>query len=115
MTTHDVDEVVVLKPQSDLCEGDECDEMERMLEQLARQGRPVIVDLRETRFLTAHALGVLAQAARSASAHGGRIALCGAARLERWLLELTGLTGTMAVCANEEIALQHLRAVRAVA
>jgi anti-anti-sigma factor len=108
MTTHAVDEVVVLKPQSELCEGPECDEMERELETLLRQGRRVVVDLGETRFLTAHALGVLAHAERSASQHGGRIALCGAAGLERWLLQLTHLADALPIFGTEDEAVRGL-------
>ncbi len=108
MTTHAVDDVVVLKPQSELCEGPECDEMEHELESLVRDGRRVVVDLQGTRFLTAHALGILAHAERSAARYGGRIALCGAADLERWLLSLTHLADALPIFGSEEEAVRSL-------
>jgi anti-anti-sigma factor len=113
MTSHAVDRIVVLKPLNGLCAGVECDEMECALEELVRQGRRVVVDLGATRFLTAHALGVLAQAEHTASLHGGRIALCQAAGLERWLLQLTHLTEALPVYGSEEEAIRGLREDRA--
>jgi anti-anti-sigma factor len=113
MTTHAVEEVVVLKPQGELWEGPECDELERQLEQLAGDGRQVVVDLAATHFLTARALGLLAHAVRSASLHGGRIALCGAAGFERWLLQLTHLAEALPVYASEDEAVRGLQLARA--
>ncbi len=114
MTSHAVDEVVVLKPEHELCEGEELDALEGTLRALALQGQRVVVDLGETRLLTAHAVGGLAQAARTAAEHGGNVVLCGAARLERWVLDLTRLTEVVPVFGTEEKAVQHLRAGRAV-
>jgi anti-anti-sigma factor len=112
MTSRAVDEVVILRPQNDLCEGEECDAMERTLGVLARRGVTVVVDLSETRLLTAHAVGVLAQASRAAAEHGGRLALCGAAKLERWVLEVTRLADVVPVFATAEMAVARLRAQR---
>jgi anti-anti-sigma factor len=112
MTSHDVNEVIVLRPQKDLCEGEECDAMQRTLEDLARQGRAVIVDLSETRMLSAHAVGVLAQAARVAAQHGGRLALCGAARLERWVLDVTRLAQVVPVFGTAEDAVAAMQTLR---
>ncbi len=109
MTSHAVDEVLVLRPQGDLCEGEECDAMERTLGDFAGRGLAVVVDLSETRMLTAHAVGVLAQASRAAAEHGGRLALCGAARLERWVLEVTRLAEVVPVFASEQAAVAGLR------
>jgi len=113
MTTHAVEEVVVLKPQGELWEGSECDELERRLEQLAGEGRHAVVDLGATHFLSARALGLLAHAVRSASLHGGRIALCGAADFERRLLQLTHLAAALPVYASEEEAVRGLQLARA--
>jgi len=115
MTSHAVDEVVVLKPQGGLCEGNECDEMERVLIGLMEQGRRAIVDLSATRLLTARGLGILARAQRVAAQHGARIALCGAVGLERWLLGVTHLAEAMPVLGTEQEALRYLQAVRVVA
>ncbi len=108
MTSHAIDDVVVLKPESELCEGPECDALEHQLESLVSQGRRVVIDLEGTRFLTAHALGVLAHAERSATRFGGRIVLCGAADLERWLLQLTHLADALPIFGSEQEAVRSL-------
>jgi anti-anti-sigma regulatory factor len=108
MTSHAVDQVVVLKPHGGLCEGAECDELERELVALAEHGRRVIVNLSEACTLTARALGVLARAQRVALLHGGRIALCGTTALQRWLLGVTHLSEALAVYVSEEAALMAL-------
>jgi anti-anti-sigma factor len=112
MTTHAVDEVVVLRPQGELWEGPECDELEHRLEQLVGEGRHAVVDLGATHFLSARALGLLAHAVRSASLHGGRIVLCSAAAFERRLLQLTHLADALPVYASEDEAVRGLQAVR---
>jgi anti-anti-sigma regulatory factor len=115
MTSHAVDELVVLQPNGDFLEGVACDDLEHELYSLAEQGRRVIVDLSRTRVLTAHCLGVLARAQRLASANGGGLALCGAAGPQRWLLDVTHLAGALPLYASEAEAVAHLQAGRAVA
>ncbi len=115
MTWHAVDEVVVLQPNGDLCAGPACDDLEAELMGLAEQGRRVVVDLTSTRVLTAHCLGVLARAQSMASANGGRLALCGAAGLQRWLLEVTHLSQALPVFRSEQEAVKSLGVDRAVA
>jgi len=115
MTTRAVDQLVVLQPDGDLCEGAACDELARELFTLAEQGRHVIVDLSTTRILTAHCLGVLARAQRLAVAAGGNVVLCGAAELQRWLLGVTHLTEALPVYASRAEAVAGLRAHAAVA
>jgi anti-anti-sigma regulatory factor len=115
MTSHAVDERVVLQPSGDLLEGVACDDLERELGALAGRGCRVIVDLSGTRVLTAHCLGVLARAQRLASANGGGLALCGAAGLQPWLLGVTGLAEAVPVFGSEREALAHFALTRAVA
>ena len=115
MTTRAVDQLVVLQPDGDLCEGAACDELERELFTLVEQGRHVIVDLSTTRILTAHCLGVLARAQRLAVAAGGNVVLCGAAELQRWLLGVTHLTEALPVYASQAEALASLGSRPAVA
>ena len=115
MTKDFVRETLVIRPAGDLCEGDECDQLERALAEQARLGRSVVVDLSGTRFLTAHALGVLARAHRIGLEHGARIALCGVTGTERWLLALTHLSEALPVYADETAAVAHLGEQRAVA
>ena len=105
MTTRAVNQLMVLQPDGDLCEGVACDEFERELLTLAEQGRHVIVDLSATRILTAYCLGVLARAKRLAEAAGGGIALCGAAEPQRWLLGVTHLNEALPVYASQAEAL----------
>ena len=115
MTSHAVDEVVVLQPRGDLLEGAACDDLERALGSLAGRGRRVIVDLSGTRVLTAHCLGLLARAQQLASANGGGLALCGAAGPQRWLLGVTHLADALPLYESESEAVVHLNAGRAVA
>jgi anti-anti-sigma factor len=115
MTSHAVDELVVLQPSGDLLEGAACDALARELDALAEQGRRVIVDLSRARVVTAHCLGLLARAQRIASANGGGLALCGAAELQRWLLDVTHLASALPLYDNEVDAVAHLHAQRAVA
>jgi anti-anti-sigma factor len=115
MTSHAVDEFVVLQPSGDLLEGTACDDLERELLPLAGQGRSVIVDLRATRVLSAHGLGVLARAQRIAAANGGGLALCGAVGLQSWLLGVTHLADALPLFVSEVDAVAHLHAQRAVA
>ena len=115
MTTHAMDQAVVLLPDGDLCEGAACDELERELLALAEQGRQVIVDLGATRILTAHCLGVLARAQRLAVAAGGSVALCGAAGTQRWLLGVTHLAEALPVYASLAEALAGVGSRAAVA
>jgi anti-anti-sigma regulatory factor len=115
MTSHAVDELVVLQPSGDFLEGVACDELERELLSLAAQGRRVIVDLSATRVLTAHCLGVLARAQRIAAENGGGLALCGAVGLQRWLLGVTHLADALPLYTSEAEAMAHLNETRAVA
>ena len=115
MTSNAVDELVILQPRGELCEGPACDELERQLYTLAEQGRRVIVDLSGTRVITAHCLGVLARGHRLAVANGGGLVLCGAAAVQRWLLGITHLTDAVPIYATEREAVEHLTAGRAVA
>lgn len=104
MTAHALNQLVILKPHGELCEGAECDELERELAGLAEHGRRVIVNLSDACVLTARALGVLARAQQIASLHGGRIVLCGTTTLQRWLLGVTHLSEALAVYVSEEEA-----------
>ena len=115
MTSHAIDDMVVLQPSGNLLEGATCDEMEGELTSLARQGRRIIVDLSHARVLTAHCLGLLARAQQLARANGGGLALCGAAASQRWLLDVTHLAGALPLFDSEPEAVAHLHAGRAVA
>jgi anti-anti-sigma regulatory factor len=115
MTSHAVDETVVLQPSGNLLEGAACDELECELTSLAGQGRRIIVDLSHARVLTAHCLGLLARAQRLARANGGGLALCGAAASQRWLLDVTHMAVALPLCGSEAEAIACLSAERAVA
>ena len=108
MTLLEVDQVVVLEPHGDLREGTECDDLERALTALAGQGRRVVADLSATHVLSARGLGILAAAQRAASRHGGRIAICGANRFERWLLVKARLSEVLSIHDSRASALRHL-------
>jgi anti-anti-sigma factor len=116
MTTHEYDHISLLEPRGDLWESRESATMERMLVRLAERGRRVVVDLSSTGHLTAHGLGVLAHAQRVALDHGGEIALCGAGRAHRILLETTGLADAVKIYDARAAAVKALASgVRAVA
>jgi anti-anti-sigma factor len=108
MTWHDEEQVVVLGPQGELYEGAECDELERSLMQLAGRGARVVVDLSETHQVSAHCLGVLAHAQETALRHGGRIALCGATKVQRWLLGEARLSEALMVYEDSAAAIRAL-------
>ena len=115
MTSHAIDEMVVLQPSGNLLEGAACDELERELTSLAGRGRRIIVDLSHARVLTAHCLGLLARAQQLARVNGGGLALCDAASAQRWLLDVTHLAGTLPLFDSEREAVAFLNAERAVA
>ena len=115
MTSHAVDELVVLQPSGNLIEGPACDELERELFTRAEQGLGVVVDLSRARVLTAHCLGVLARAQQLARANGGGLVLCGADSAQRWLLDVTNLACALPLYASEADAVTYLSAARAVA
>lgn len=115
MTAHETNEIMWLAPMGPMWEGSPCDELERTLGDLARAGRRVVVDLSQAGTLTAHCLGVLAHAHELARANGGEIALCGADRVQRWLLSKTHLTEAIVVYRDRESAVAALAAPRQVA
>ena len=111
MTLHEVDQVTVLEPEGDLYEGTECDAMERSLLPLAERGRRTVVDLSGARQLGAHCLGILAHAHEVATRNGGRIVLCGARRLHRWLFVRTHLAEAIPVYESRALAIRALERV----
>ncbi len=94
-------EGVVLRPHGDLIEGVPCDDLERTLGELVGQGRLVIVDLGDVGLLSAHALGVLAQARTLAEERDARLALSSPRGNHRWLLERTGLEPALGLFETE--------------
>jgi len=110
MTMHEYDHISLLEPHGDLWESRECEAMEHLLVQLAERGRRILVDLSATGHLTAHGLGVLAHAQRVALEHGGELAVCGASRAHRTLLERTGLSDALKTYDLREEALKALAA-----
>jgi anti-anti-sigma factor len=116
MTAHDLNHAVLIAPQGDLWEGEPCDELEKSLIEAAALGRPVIVDLSSVATMTAHCLGILAHAHETARRNGGRIVVCGAHGLQRWLFDETGLSRFVEVFVDRAAALKALEgAPRAVA
>jgi anti-anti-sigma factor len=110
MTLLEMDQVVVLEPHGDLRAGAECDELEDALAALADRGRSVVADLSATQRLSARSLGILASAHRRAVARGGRVAICGVNRFERWLLARAHLTEVLTIYENRDTAVRELMA-----
>lgn len=116
MVVHESDRVVVLEPTQDLIEGGECDAMEDTLTRLAERGARVVVDVSRVQHLSARCLGILVLAHRAASRNGGCLVLCGATRMQRWLLGKTGLAEVLSVHDDVASALRHVATLpRAVA
>ena len=115
MTWNRVDGLIVLRPAGDLREGELGDEMECALYKLAGQGRRVVLDLGDTRQLSARALGILANSAHQTLLHGGRLALCGLNERHRWLLGITQLANVLDVYDSELTAVAALTVRPAVA
>jgi anti-anti-sigma factor len=109
---HESDGVVVLEPTQDLHEGNECDQMEEALIRLAERGAQVVIDVTHVQHISAHCLGILAHGLRVASQHGGCIVLCGATRIQRWLLRKTGFADVVSVHDDVASARRHLASLR---
>jgi anti-anti-sigma factor len=104
----EVGQVVVLMPSETLYEGRECDELEARMLALVRNRARVVVDLSHVHPLTAHCVGVLANAQHLAVQCGGRIALCGASSLQRRLLAELGLAHVLPVHDDRDAAVRSL-------
>ena len=112
MIRYESDGVVVLAPTQDLHEGGECDQMEDALARLAERGAQVVIDVTHVQHISAHCLGILAQAHQTVSQHGGCIVLCGTTRMQNWLLSKTGLAGLIPVHDDLASAKCRLAALR---
>lgn len=114
MTAHAVGGRWVLEPAGDLCEGAECDRLEREILDHLSGGHALVVDLARTRLLSARALGILARAQRVATEHRGRLVVAGANRLQRFLLDALHLSDAIALADDVPAAMraldQHLAA-----
>jgi len=108
MTWHPWGDGVVLRPCGDLLEGPACDDLEQTLQRLLRDGRRVIVSLAQTGQLSAHALGILANARSQSERDGGRLGLCSARPSHRWLLEVTRLKPALGLYETEAAAYSAL-------
>lgn len=98
MTSRLDEGMVVLVPRGHLHEGDESDALELEISRaLECGGKRLLVDLSQTRHLSARSVGILANAHRQASARGGRLSLGGLRPEHRLALEVTGLLGVLEV------------------
>ena len=112
MIQNESDGVIVLEPTGDLHEGNECDQMEDALVRLAERGAQVVIDVTHVQHITAHCLGILAHTQRVASQHGGCVVLCGATRVQRWLLRKTRLAEVVSIHDDVASARRYLAALR---
>ncbi len=108
VASHEVGQVIVVVPSQTLYEGCECDELESRMLALVRNRVKVVVDLSHVHPLTAHCVGVLANAQHLAVECGGRIALCGASPLQRRLLAELGLAHVLPVHDDRDAAVRSL-------
>ncbi len=101
-----MDGVVVLNPKGNLTGGEETDELQEVLKTLAEQQVGcVVINLRETEFITSMALGVLIAAHATFTKRGLRINLCYLDRRVWNLLVITRLSLTFDVYESEEKAI----------
>jgi len=115
MTRQVVNGRIVIEPTADLCEGAECDQLEREILEHVRQGHAVVLDLSRTRLLSARGLGILARAQSVAVEHGTRVVVCGANHLQLHLLSATRLADEIAVLDDVPAAVRLLESLRPVA
>jgi anti-sigma B factor antagonist len=106
MKQRQVETVAILTPKGYLTGGEETDELERVIKQLADSGnKHLIVNLSETQHLNSTALGVLISAHSSYVRRGGQMKLCSVDKRIENIFVITKLSLVFDVYPNEEQAI----------
>jgi anti-sigma B factor antagonist len=106
MKQRQVETISILTPKGYLTGGDETDELERAIKQLADSGnKHLIVNLSETQHLNSTALGVLISAHSSYVRRGGQMKLCSVDKRIENIFVITKLSLVFDVYPNEEQAI----------
>ncbi|HYM82434.1 MAG TPA: STAS domain-containing protein [Candidatus Limnocylindria bacterium] len=106
MKQRQVETISILTPKGYLTGGDETDELERTIKQLADSGnKHLIVNLSETQHLNSTALGVLISAHSSYVRRAGQMKLCSVDKRIENIFVITKLSLVFDVYPNEEQAI----------
>jgi anti-sigma B factor antagonist len=106
MKQRQVETITILAPKGYLTGGEETDELERAIKQLAEAGnKHLIVNLSETQHLNSTALGVLISAHSSYVRRGGQMKLCSVDKRIENIFVITKLSLVFDVYPNEEQAI----------
>ncbi len=101
-----LDGVVVISPRGYLVGGEETDELQQAIQDLANEGNLcLVINLAETEFINSWALGVLIGAHVNYSKRAGKMKLCSVAQKIANLLAVTRLASVFEVYENEEKAI----------
>ena len=106
MKQRQVGNIVVLAPRGFLTGGDETEELEQTIKQLADGGNTqLVINLGETQHLNSTALGVLISAHSNYVRRGGQMKLCSVDKRIENIFVITKLSLVFDVYPNEEQAI----------
>ena len=106
LKTRQVGPIAVLAPKGYLTGGDETDDLQQSIQQLADSGnKALIVNLGDTKHLNSTALGVLIQAHTNYVRRGGQMKLCAVDKKIENIFVITKLSLVFDVYHNEELAI----------
>ena len=106
MKQRQVGSIVILAPKGYLTGGDETEELEQAIKNLAEGGnKAMVVNLSETQHLNSTALGVLISAHSNYVRRGGQMKLCSVDKKIENIFVITKLSLVFDVYPNEEQAI----------
>jgi anti-sigma B factor antagonist len=106
MKQRQVGTIVVITPKGYLTGGDETEELEQAIKNLAEGGnKSLVVNLGETQHLNSTALGVLISAHSNYVRRGGQMKLCSVDKKIENIFVITKLSLVFDVYTTEELAL----------
>ena len=106
MKQRQVGSITILSPKGYLTGGDETEELEQTIKNLAEGGsKSLIVNLSDTQHLNSTALGVLISAHSNYVRRGGQMKLCAVDKKIENIFVITKLSLVFDVYATEELAI----------
>jgi len=115
MKQRQVGTIEILTPRGYLTGGDETDELERTIKQLAEAGnKHLIINLSETQHLNSTALGLLISTHASYAKRGGQVKLCSVDKRIENIFVITKLSMVFDAYPNEEQAIASFAETRSV-
>jgi anti-sigma B factor antagonist len=106
MKQRQVESIAILTPKGYMSGGDETDELERAIKQLADGGnKHLIINLSETQHLNSTALGVLISARSNYVRRGGQMKLCAVDKRIENIFVITKLSLVFDVFPTEQQAI----------